>query len=133
MHLTPHPPKSKRHSACIASHHSPQLQCKCEACQEEAGPVGTSKVSLGMPPRIWQAVKTDCFELTVDGKKGFFGIYMDAASKLVSRTAFREVDLYEEKKLHYEPKQTDIISGFIEDWWQHYPRCEYILSDPGEY
>ena len=59
-------------------------QLQCDSCLESSDARNAQEVSLTMPPKLWQAVKVDIFELEDSQRKGFFALYMDAACKLSS-------------------------------------------------
>ena len=44
--------------------------------------------SLATPPKLWQAVKVDVFEMEDSQRKGFFALYIDVACKLASCSCF---------------------------------------------
>ncbi|CAK0810363.1 unnamed protein product, partial [Prorocentrum cordatum] len=102
----------------------------CDACTETQDTQHQAVVSLSLPPKLWQAVKLDCFELEVHHRKLFAVLYMDAACNLAVRSVFKEVDT-KGKKAYFEPSGAQVLSAFLEDWWQHKPRCQFLISDPG--
>eukprot|EP00959_Pyramimonas_sp_CCMP1952_P127780 2672544-Pyramimonas_sp.AAC.1 len=55
---------------------------------------------------------------------------MDAACKLAVRSVFKEVDT-KGKKAYFEPSGAQVLSAFLEDWWRHKPRCQFLISDSG--
>ena len=59
-------------------------QLQCDSCLESSDAQNSHRVSLAMPPKLWQALKVDIFELEDFHRKGFFALYMDAACKLSS-------------------------------------------------
>ena len=65
---------------------------QCDSCLESSDAQNAQQVSLATPPKLWQAVKIDIFELKDSQKKGFFALYMDAACKLSSCSCFLEGD-----------------------------------------
>ncbi|CAK0795828.1 unnamed protein product [Prorocentrum cordatum] len=88
----------------------------CDACTETQDTQHQAAASLSMPPKLWQTVKLDCFELEVHHRKLFAVLYMDAACKLAA---------------YFEPSGAQVLSAFLEDWWQHKPQCQFLISDPG--
>eukprot|EP00959_Pyramimonas_sp_CCMP1952_P437578 9161919-Pyramimonas_sp.AAC.1 len=32
---------------------------------------------------------------------------------------------------YFEPSGAQVLSAFLENWWQHKPRCQLLISDPG--
>ena len=65
-------------------------QLQCDSCLESSDAQNAQQVSLATPPKLWQAVKVDIFELEDSQRKGFFALYMDAACKLSSCSCFLE-------------------------------------------
>ena len=65
-------------------------QLQCDSCLESSDAQNAQRVSLATPPKLWQAVKVDIFELEDSQRKGFFALYMDAACKLSSCSCFLE-------------------------------------------
>ena len=85
------------------------------------------RVSLATPPKLWQALKVDIFELEDSHRQGFFLLYMDAACKLSSCSCFLE----ENPRQRLEPNGATLISHLASDWMQHYPQFQFLISDPG--
>ena len=59
-------------------------QLQCESCLEGSVAQNAQRVSLATPPKLWQTVKVDVFELEDSQRKGFLSLTMDAACKLAS-------------------------------------------------
>ena len=57
-------------------------QLQCDSCLESSDAQNAQRVSLATPPKLWQAVKVDIFDLQDSQRKGFFALYMDAACKV---------------------------------------------------
>ena len=93
-------------------------QLQCDWCLE---------VSLATPPKLWQAVKVDIFELEDSQRQGFFALYMDAACKLWSCSCFLEGN----RRQRFEPNGATLISHLAKDWMQHFPQFQFLISDPG--
>ncbi|CAK0842079.1 unnamed protein product, partial [Prorocentrum cordatum] len=102
----------------------------CDACAETQDTQHQAVVSLSMPPKLWQTVKPDCFELEVHHRQLFAVLYMNAPCKLAVRNVFKEVDT-KGKKAYFEPSGAQVLSAFLEDWWQRKPRCQFLIPDPG--
>ena len=85
------------------------------------------QVSLATPPKLWQAVKVDVFELEDSHRKGFFALYMDAVCKLSSCSCFLEGD----PRQRFEPNGATLISHVAKEWMQHFPQFQFLISDPG--
>eukprot|EP00969_Alexandrium_andersonii_P116818 5165311-Alexandrium_andersonii.AAC.1 len=83
--------------------------------------------SLSEPPRPWQVVGSDLFELALGEVKGKFAIYIDLATKLASCSCFK---VYPAGGYH-EPSGPDVVAAFLKDWLQHYPTCQWLVSDAG--
>ena len=101
-------------------------QLQCDSCLESSDAQNAQQVSLATPPKLWQAVKVDIFELE-DSQKDFFAHYMDAACKLSSCPCFSERN----PRQHFEPNGATFISHLASDWMQHYPQFQFLISDPG--
>ena len=82
-------------------------QLQCDSCLESSDAQNAQQVSLATPPKLWQAVKVDIFELEDSQRKGFFALYMD------------------------EPNGATLISHLAKDWMQHYLQFQFLISDPG--
>ena len=65
-------------------------QLQCDSCLESSDAQNAQRVSLATPPKLWQAVKVDMFELEDSQQKGFFALYINAACKLSSCSCFLE-------------------------------------------
>ena len=65
-------------------------QLQCDSCLESSDAQNAQQVSLATPPKLWQAVKVDIFELEDSQRKAFFALYMDPACKLSSCSYFLE-------------------------------------------
>ena len=46
-------------------------QLQCDSCLESSDAQNAQRVSLATPPKLWQAVKIDIFELEDSQRKGF--------------------------------------------------------------
>ena len=102
-------------------------QLQCESCLESSDPQNAQRVSLATPPKLWQAVKVDIFELEDSQWKGFFALYMDAACKRSSCSCFLEGN----PRQRFEPNGATLISHLGMDWMQHYPEFQFLIWDPG--
>ena len=80
-------------------------QLQCDSCLESSDAQNAQRVSLATPPKLWQAVKVDIFELEDSQRKGFFALYMDAACKLSSCSCFLE----ENPRQRFEPNGASLI------------------------
>ncbi|CAK0886214.1 unnamed protein product [Prorocentrum cordatum] len=69
-------------------------------------------------------------QLEVHHRKLFAVLYMDAACKLAVRSVFTEVEA-KGTKAYFELSGAQVLSAFLEDWWQRKPRCQFLISDPG--
>ena len=66
-------------------------QLQCDSCLESSDTQNSQRVSLATPPKLWQALQVDIFELEDSQWKGFFFVLeMDAACKLSSCSCFLE-------------------------------------------
>ena len=63
-------------------------QLQCDSCLESSDAQNAQQVSLATPPKLWQALQVDIFELEDSQWKGFFALEMDAACKLSSCSCF---------------------------------------------
>ena len=102
-------------------------QLHCDSCLESCDAQNAQRVSLGTPPKLWQALKVDIFELEDSHRKGFFALYTDAACKLSSCSCFLEGN----PRQRFEPNGATLISHVASDWMQHYPQFQFLISDPG--
>ena len=102
-------------------------QLQCDSCLESSDAQNAQRVSLATPPKLWQAVKVDIFELEDSQRKGFFALYMDAACKLSSCSCFLEGN----PRQRFEPNGATLISHLGMDWMQHYPEFQFLIWDPG--
>ena len=102
-------------------------QLQCDSCLESSDAQNAQQVSLPTPPKLWQAVKIDTFELEDSQRKGFFALYMDAACKLSSCSCFLEGN----PRQRFEPNGATLISHLAKDWMQHFPQFQFLISDPG--
>ena len=92
-------------------------QLQCDSCLESSDAQNAQRVSLATPPKLWQAVKVDIFELEDSQRKGFFALYMDAVCKLSLCSCFLEGN----------PRQRFEPNGAM----QHFPQIQFLISDPG--
>ena len=102
-------------------------QLQCNLCLESSDAQNAQQVSLATPPKLWQAVKVDIFELEDSQRKGFFALYMDAACKLSSCSYFLEGN----PRQRFEPNGATLISHLAKDWMQHFAQFQFLISDPG--
>ena len=102
-------------------------QLQCDWCLESSDAQNAQQVSLATPPKLWQAVKVDIFELDDSQRTGFFALYMDAACKLSSCSCFLEGNT----RQRFEPNGATLISHLAKDWMQHFPQTQFLISDPG--
>ena len=102
-------------------------QLQCDSCLESSDSQNAQQVSLATPPKLWQAVKVDIFELEDSQRKGVFALYMDAACKLSSCSCFPEGN----PRQRFEPNGATLISHLAKDWMQHFPQFQFLISDPG--
>ena len=80
------------------------------------------------PPKLWQAVKADIFELEDSQRKGFFALLHGCSlAKLSSCSCFLEGN----PRQRFEPNDATLISHLAKDWMQHYPQFQFLISDPG--
>ena len=102
-------------------------QLQCDSCLESSDAQNAEQVSLATPPKLWQAVKVDIFELEDSRRKSFFALFMDAACKLSSCSCFLEGN----PRQRFEPNGATLISHLAKDWMQHFPQFQFLISDPG--
>ena len=102
-------------------------QLLCDSCLESSDAQNAQQVSLATPPKLWQAVKIDIFELEDSQRKGFFALFMDAACKLSSCSCFLEGN----SRQRFEPNGATLISHLAKDWMQHFPQFQFLIWDPG--
>ena len=104
---------------------------KCDECDANKESMASAPpASLAEPPKVWQVLGTDPFELTTNESRTKFVIYMDWACKLASCSTLHEGPLEQA----WEPKTTLLIEKLLEDWMQHFPKMQWIFSDPaGQY
>ena len=50
-------------------------QLQCDSCLESSDAQNAQRVSLATPPKLWQALKVDIFELEDSQRKGFFALH----------------------------------------------------------
>ena len=96
-------------------------QLQCDSCLESSDAQNAQQVSLATPPKLWQSVKIDIFELEDSQRKGFFALFLDAAH------AFWEDILVSVSS----PNGATLISHLAKDWMQHFPQFQFLISDPG--
>ena len=101
-------------------------QLQCDSCLESSDAQNAQQVSLATPPKLWQAVKVDIFELEDSQRKGFLALYMDAACKLSSCSCFLEGN----PRQRFEPNGATLISHLAKDWMQHFLQFQFLISDP---
>ena len=97
-------------------------QLQCDSCLESSDAQNAQQVSLATPPKLWQAVKVDIFELEDSQRKGFSALYMDAACKLSSCSCFLEGN----PRQRFEPKGATLAK----DWMQHFPQLQFFIFGP---
>ena len=103
-------------------------QLQCDSCLESSDAQNAQRVSLATPPKLWQAVKVDIFELEDSQRKVFFALYMDAACKLSSCSCFLEGN----PRQRFEPNGATLS-------FHIWPRIgcsifhsfSFLISDPG--
>ena len=100
-------------------------QLQCDSCLEHSDAQNAQQVSLATPPKLWQAVKIDIFELEDSQRKGFFALYMDAACKLSSCSC--SCFLEGNPRQRFEPNGATLISHPASDWMQRYPQCQFLI------
>ena len=100
-------------------------QLQCDSCLGSSDAQNAQQVSLATPPKLWQAVKVDIFELEDSQRKGFFALYMDAACKLSSWSCFLEGN----PRQRFEPNGATLISHLVKDWMQHLNKFQFLISD----
>ena len=101
-------------------------QLQCDSCLESSDAQNAQQVSLATPPKLWQAVKVDIFELEDSQRKGFFALCMDAACKLSSCSCFLEGNPCQ----RFEPNGATLISHLAKDWVQHFPQFQFFDFGP---
>ena len=87
-------------------------QLQCDSCLESSDAQNAQRVSMATPPKLWQAVKVDIFELEDSQRKGFFALYTDATCKLSSCSCFLEGN----PRQRFEPNGATLISHLAKDW-----------------
>ena len=102
-------------------------QLQCDSCLESGDAHNAQRVLLATPPKLWQALKLDIFQLEDSHRKSFFALYLNAASKLSSCSCFLEGN----PRQRFEPNGATLISHVASDWMQHYPQFQFLISDPG--
>ena len=115
----------RRGCPVLIQHMVDQLQC--DSCLESSDAQNAQQVSQATPPKLWQALKVDIFELEGSQRKGFFALYMDAACKLSSCSCFLEGN----PRQRFEPNGVTFIPHLAKDWMQHFPQFQFLISDPG--
>ena len=55
-------------------------QLQCDSCLESSDAQNAQRVSLATPPKQWQALKVDIFELDFSQRKGFFALFITLSS-----------------------------------------------------
>ena len=101
-------------------------QLQCDSCLESSDAQNAQRVSLASPPKLWQAVKVDIFELEDTQRKSFFALYMDAACKLSSCSCYLEGN----PRQRFEPNGATLISHLAKDWMQHYRLFQFLNFGP---
>ena len=99
---------------------------RCSACEEVDRRPGPIPASLATPPRIWQVVGLDVFEMADKMGRSSVQIHLVMASKLASAACLGTVEL----RAKFQPKSSHLIQGLTEAWLQHYPRPMWICCDP---
>ena len=103
-------------------------QLQCDSCLESSDAQNAQRVSLATPPKLWQALKVDIFQLEESYRKDFIALYMDAACKLSSCSCFLESC---NSRQRFELNGATLICHLASDWMQHYPEFQLLISDPG--
>ena len=103
------------------------ISCSVIRVSNPVTPKNAQQGSLATPPKLWQAVKIDIFELEDSQRKGFFALCMDEACKLSSCSCFLEGN----PRQRFEPNAATLISHLAQDWMQHFPQFQFLISDPG--
>ena len=101
-------------------------QLQCDSCLESSDAQNAQQVWLATPPKLWQAVKIDIFELEDSQRKGFSALYMDAACKLSSCSCFLEGN----PRQRFEPNGATLISHLAKDWMQYFPQFQFLNFGP---
>ena len=87
-------------------------QLQCDSCLESSDAQNAQRVSLATPPKLWQALKVDIFELKGLSSESFlFPLYGRLQNVVVFMLSGRE--------------------SSAADWMQHYPQFHFLISDPG--
>ena len=99
-------------------------QLQCESCLESSdAQKNAQRVSLATPPKLWQALQVDIFELEDSQREGFFALEMDAVCKLSSSSCFLEGN----PRQSFEPNGATLISHLASDWMQRYPQFQFLI------
>ena len=99
-------------------------QLQCDSCLESSDAQNAQRVSLATPPKLWQAVKVDLFELEDSHREGFCALYMDAACKMSLCSCF----LGGNPRQRFEPNGATLFSRLASDWMHQF---QFLISDPG--
>ena len=99
-------------------------QLQSDSCLESSDAQNAQRVSLATPPNLWQALKVDILELEDSQRKGFFGLFMDSSCKLSSCSCF----LKGNPRQRFEPNGATLISDLSNDWMQHSPQFQFLIS-----
>ena len=97
----------------------------CSECAATRAPTSAPPASLRDPPKSFQVIGTDCFEITLDGVRSKYALYVDRGTKIASASLLAEVP----EDQHWEPTSGVLISALLQDWLQHYPEPEWFLVD----
>ena len=101
-------------------------QLQCDSYLESSDAQNAQQVSLATPPKLWQVVKVDIFELEDSPRKGYFALHMDAACKLSSCSCFLEGN----PRQRFEPNGATLISHLAKDKMQHFPQFQFFDFGP---
>ena len=97
-------------------------QLQCDSCLESSDAQNAQRVSLATPPKLWQAVKVDIFEL--EAHRSARNADEDSLPESMKTTTVC--------RLHpCRVRRNLSVGSLAKDWMQHYPQFQFLISDLG--
>ena len=103
------------------------LELHCDACLEHTQRPGPLPASLLRPPRLWQCLGMDAFELTKGAVKQYLVVYIDIACRLAAIGKLSEEVPLRQVRV---PSTDLMVESFSSVWLQHKPRPQWLMTDP---
>ena len=104
-------------------------EMRCDTCDEMKVASHGEPAIVRSPPKLWEAVGSDVFDMTLLGRRIAGSLYLDLACKHASGTIFFDTDA--EHRARPEPTAKHVNDGFSRDWLLHRPRPKFFITDPG--